>query len=299
MPAQIEIPAVTEPVKTADPVPADVTKTAEPVAAVVTATAPAEIVKGMEAWDARQAIDAILSLESLLSLEQGEDHVEAAAQLAMLETAIAALKRFVASEISETDPDDVVMAAKVGKSVAALEALKADSVAKKGAKFSKTTKAALAAHHDALGKAAALVGECHKAFKDTMQEALAQEDDPDAHKDDDGVAMADKGGDVAKVAADLEIEKSARLAAEDVAGQAGEALKKVMGERDTLAADLAKANAELLRRPKGAILAIEKGADGGTAKVDEPIPANATPEQRAAAEIKKLHRSGGTLITRL
>ena len=201
--------------------------------------------------------------------------------------------------IEESDPDDVVMAAKVGKSVAALEALKADSVAKKGAKFSKTTKAALAAHHDALGKAAALVGECHKAFKDTMQEALAQEDDPAAHKDDDGVAMADKGGDVAKVAADLEIEKSARLAAEDVAGQAGEALKKVMGERDTLAADLAKANAELLRRPKGAILAIEKGADGGTAKVDEPIPANATPEQRAAAEIKKLHRSGGTLITRL
>ena len=69
----------------------------------------AEMTKSMEAWDIRQALDCLAGLEALRSSEEMEaasGEPEPPEQLKALDTAIAALKAFVASEAQEMVEDD-------------------------------------------------------------------------------------------------------------------------------------------------------------------------------------------------
>ncbi len=161
-----------------------------------------------------------------------------------------------------------------------LAGAKGEAVAKKGAKFSKATQ-------DVLGK-------CHDAAKAIDQHlkdlAYAQEDDTAAgtEKDDD-VAAAAAAGDLQKRLGD----------AESATAAAGDALKKVLAERDDLAKQLATANVRLEQKGVLKVVPVEKRADsGGTpvAEEDEAALAKMTPVQRAEHELKKVYRTGPTRL---
>jgi hypothetical protein len=238
----------------ADPVKAAETPAAAPAPVVPAPAAPVEpvqpsapatepVTKGMAAYDAGCAIDAIIQLQYLLSKEQGEDHPEAAAQLAALDAAIRALKTFVASEIQESDPESVTMADKVAKAVAGFEALKAPRpIAKAGAKFSKATKAALAAVHDKIDA-------CSKAMGDLGYKTA-----------DDDVSSADAGGDLQK-----------RMGEQtELLEKADAALKDLLAKNGDLSTRLTKAEQDLAER-KGALKAVpvEKSQDRGSVSAVE------------------------------
>lgn len=151
---------------------------------------------------------------------------------------------------------------------------------KKGAKFSKATRETLAKCHDHV-----------KAVDQHLKDlAYAQEDDAAVGetKDDGG------SDDVAAAAATDDLQK--RLgSAESATAQAGEALKKVLAERDELAKALATANVRLEQKGVLKVVPVEKRADsGGTPVVveDEAALAKMSPVQRAEHELKKTYRSG-------
>ena len=65
---------------------------------------------GQETFDARAAIEALATIQSLLAMELSESselHPEAPGQIADLQAAIARIKTFVASEILERDPAEI------------------------------------------------------------------------------------------------------------------------------------------------------------------------------------------------
>lgn len=198
---------------------------------------------GEEVWDAGTAIQALDNIMYLLSKELGEAE-QMPEQIQALKDAAQRLKDFIASEIME---DNSQKAAGV------------DGLAKKGAKFSKTTKSALQKVQDAHGS----LGECMKALAD----AFTADDD----KDDDE--------DESEKAAKAELQKAADelTKAKSEAAELSESLNKANAERDDLkkahdklAEDLKKAEAEKADlqaklETKGAskVVPVSKGADAG------------------------------------
>jgi hypothetical protein len=162
----------------------------------------------------------------------------------------------------------------------------AADVMKAGARFSKTTKAALASLHK-------MIDDCSKGFG-----ALGYQDDGDGDtdgaggdsKDEPKDKPAQKDDDVASAAQVGELQKRA-TEAEQATKAAGDALQKVMTERDALAKELAAAKAELAKKPLRAV-PVSKAEDGGqVAKAEDPAPPENTPA-RVLYEIKKSYASG-------
>lgn len=242
-----------------------------------------------EAWDARVALDALLTVMNLLSSERAEEDEdeEDAAQEQMLLQVISQLKAFIASEISEGDIG--------GLSTDELaEASRIRDLAKRGARNSKADIAHL--------------GAIHKAAK-TIQDhcgSMGYENAADGEGGDND--KADKTGDLAKVADD------ANKSADDlkkIEVAAGELVKiaKAIGVDDPAAvlakvdelAKKAKAYDEQPEPAKGAIRAIGKSDDvtkvaaeqeheiEKAAQQIEQLP----PEQRGAALLKVIHERAG------
>lgn len=80
--------------------------------------------------------------------------------------------------------------------------------------------------------------------------------------------------------------------AEAATAAAGEALKKVMAERDALATELGKAKTQLAAKGALRVVPVSKGQDGG-ATVDEPAAPPEGTVARAEYEVRKIHASGG------
>jgi HK97 family phage prohead protease len=161
---------------------------------------------GKPIWDSCRAMSAMESVFYLMMSEAAEK-VQEPAQLAMLQAAIDSLKAFVIAELQEpAAPINVAM----GDGIDNMDILKA------GAKFSKSTK-------DALAKMHGLIRECAKGF-----------DEMGYDKDgDDDTAKAD--GTVVLVGADEELRKACAAAGLTVAD-------------DAQPADLAKAAVEALNK---------------------------------------------------
>lgn len=202
---------------------------------------PPEVKKGMYtvAW----AAELCQSLSNLAADTQweadfeGDDSAIPGRVKALLVEFAAILRDLVAEETAElvgegtAEADAVAMVNKPGalKKSERVAALVRAVVGKKGSKFSKATQAALAAVH-----------KCIKDADAGMSDVGYAKDD-----DSDDMAAAEKTGDLQKTAADataklaeaaaklVELEKRA-ADAETATKAAGEALRKVMAERDEL-----------------------------------------------------------------
>ncbi|MEI7443271.1 MAG: XkdF-like putative serine protease domain-containing protein [Burkholderiales bacterium] len=169
--------------------------------------------------------------------------------------------------------------------MAAQKAAAAGDLAKAGARFSAATKAVLADVHKAMQ-------DCCAKF-DGLGYATKDDDSGDGGADTD--ASAD---DVSSAAGTGDLTKALRAAA-GVPDDADlvDAVSKLAAQRDALQKRVA--DLEAMPAPGKAFLkALEKAQDVGTPleKSDAlpELPENATPEERAKHEIKKVLRSGGT-----
>lgn len=147
--------------------------------------------------------------------------------------------------------------------VEVIAAAAAAETQKAGAKFSGSTKKAL--------------GDIHKAMIECCDKM-----DGLGYKtaDDDDAESAAKPGDMLKAAT----------------VDADAILKSELAKRDATIADLQKRLVAIEAQPmpaKGALRAVGKGDDAPTAKVEDPLPDNATPEQRTHHELMKVFRTGG------
>jgi phage head maturation protease/uncharacterized protein YaiI (UPF0178 family) len=133
-----------------------VTPTSEPSDQVATSTEETAVGKavGEEIWDAGQALQALGSIQYVLQKErdelaqgeQAEEGSEAAKQVNALQTAVSALKEFIASEIQEDNTalsQDVAMAD-------GLSTKDAGAVQKVGRRFSGVSMQKMQAMHDSL-----------------------------------------------------------------------------------------------------------------------------------------------------
>lgn len=228
--------------------------------------------EGQEIGDAATAIYAMREVNWLLQDElwEAKDGApEPPEQLAALRAAIAALKRFIISELQEDHTEPA--APHPGEVVAMANAV--GDLSKAGAKFSQATKDALAA--------------IHKAAKEccTHLDGLGYEKmDGDVESVDDGgdAGKADHAEDLAKMAGELDLIKA------DMA--------KVEAERD----DLKKRVAELEAKPappKGAVkVVLSKSEDTGGEPVVHVAPVvGAGGEQNDIATMIKAIHSGGSI----
>jgi hypothetical protein len=300
--------------------------TAGATPAPATNDAPADSLhKGMEAWDAKIALDALMTVQSLIAHESGEDHEEAADQLASLKTAEQALKDFAASEIQEGDePDAVSMAAETGNlekgdfpghpsrgnqhaggsgeggshNKASAKAHAASKKAGKGAdskahgKAAKAHASAAKAHEKAGNDKAA---DYHKAMANFHEKAGAKA----SAKESKAAGKIGHAGVDAATKKDAEIGDLAKRAsdAEATAIAAGEALVKVTAERDELCKRLADAEAKAKTQPKPVLRVVEKSQDSGGAptapgELDDDQLQKMSPESRAQYEMRKVLRGG-------
>lgn len=207
---------------------------------------------GEEVWDAMTALNALDAIMWLLSKEQAEP-MEDPAQVTSLRAVVENLKRFIASEVLEDNS---------GKAAGT------DDLEKRGAKFSKATKAALKAAQEAMEAGAS----CLKALG--YEEADEDEGDGDTDKAAHAETLAKAAGlesDLAKVSVARD-EALAKAAALQV-------------ELDTLKA----------QKPLKAV-PIEKSADSKITKSqgEEQAEAPATDPLQA---MRNVHKAGGTLIT--
>ena len=291
-------------------------ETTPPVSA--TAAEPVDtMAKGMELWDARCALDALLIVQNLMSVESGESHEEAAGQMAALKQAEGSLKEFVASEVQEGD-DDVSLAADIG------DLQKGDfpghpfrgnqhvggsgeggahnkASSKSHAASKKAGKGASKEAHEKAAKAHERAASLHeKAGNDKAADyhrAMANYHDKSAKY---AAAKELAGGKAKKAAESGDLQKSAEIDtiskraadAEAVAVAAGEALKKVSDENDELRKRLSESQAQ----PKGVLRVIEKAADAPGAvscdAVGEDELKKMSPESRARYEVKKVLKAG-------
>jgi hypothetical protein len=234
-----------------------------PVVAAESAAVPSPLKKylGEEAYDAGRALACLVEIQSLFCKEVNEAHPEAAGQVADLKAVIERLKSFIASEVAEVEPEaaPVALAAEAG------------DIAKAGAKFSGATKKAMADHHDALTA-------CHKALK-KCADAFGKMGWKDSAEEDEGAKKAAEIGDIEKRASDAEAATAA----------AGDALKKVLTERDDLAKRLEDATLQLKTKGYlGSSIEVQKVADsGGEAAEVEAEPTT------TVDSIKKVFKSGG------
>ena len=167
---------------------------------------------GEEVFDAGTAINALNSIIYLYSKERQEDHPEAAAQVAALQSVIDNLKAFIASEIQEKEPDT--------------EMLMADGVtsflAKVGARNAKGDLDKIQTIHD---HAASLGANCKGAAKSEVNEMQKEDvekliderlgEAEEAHKEEmakvetaNKEAMAKKDEEIAGLKADIETIKA-------------------------------------------------------------------------------------------
>ncbi len=258
--AKVEAPA--EPVKETPPAPA-----VKPEEKLTKAAHVDQLKKylGQEAWDARAAIDALVTIQGLLRAELEENHPEGAEQIAALQGAAERLKEFIASEILEANPNEK-------QTAGTLEA--AAGVTDLAKSFKNSTKAAksmLKAHADSLEECHKALKKCHSEF--TKLDWNDSEDDKDKDKEKPVDDDKDKGkdessekvaatGDLSKLAKDHEDLQKRLTSAEEATAKAGEALAKVVGERDALKARL---------DAKGAVRAVDKINDAG-GKTDGTAP---------------------------
>ena len=247
---------------------------------------------GAEIWDCKMALEALTTIQCLLSLEMSETHPEAASQTADLQAALDHIKAFVASEIQETE-----------EGAGNIELVKTGGDLERG-KFSKEHRSKMAAHDAALNQCREALRHCHEAYRSMGW----QEEDKDAEKKGDAKEepkKTDKTEQVAtpaiepveRVAAPVAddrltaIEK--RLAvAEEAATKAGEALQRVMGERDTLASEFKTAEAELVRKGVVRVIAVEKQNDGA------PVAPQTEEPKTARDAITRVYQSGPSYIAR-
>lgn len=188
--------------------------------------------EGKPIWDASRALSAMGSIFDLLCSESYEMEQEPEQQ-AMLRSAIDALKSFVIAELQERVENGTVVSMADGAG---------DDLAKAGATYSRSTKAALQKAHDAVRNA------------DKIMCAMGYDSDMD---------KADKGEDLSKAEALAKAESD---------------LAKVSAERD----DLAKRVTELEAQPepaKAAVTSIDKAEDtkdslaaGGASRLDPNDP---------------------------
>ncbi len=211
---------------------------------------------GEEIMDAGRALACLDALFWLWMKELSEGEV---AQAADLEVACGRLRAFIAAEIME-DNTDAALALADG----------ADDLEKKGAKYSKATKAAIQKMKDAHGSMA----ECLKAFDDAE----------DSTDDEDG-----KDKETDKAAASEAIQKAAGLEEE---------LTKAHQERDEALEKAAATQRELealkAQKPLKAV-PVEKTDDTTLSKSEAGGAETAVLDPLEA--MKKVHASSGRLIT--
>ena len=250
---------------------------------------------GRELWDARTALEAALQIASLLSWELAEAEPEGE-QTAMLASALEALKKFVAAEVlEEIAPDAIGNAAEGGDiqrgdypghpfrgnqhaggsgeggshNKASSKAHAASKNAGKGASKEAHEKASLA--HGKAAKAHEKAGnEDTAAYHQKMADYHARQ----ANK-----SSGDKAKRAAETTAPDTIKRVAEL--EDIVSRAGEALKKVVVERDDqikrvseLTQELDAAKVEVARKGSTRAVPVDKSQDGQIQRAgdNEPEP---------------------------
>jgi hypothetical protein len=168
-------------------------------------------------------------------------------------------------------------------------AAEATDLTKAGAKFSKATKAALLKIHGA------------------MKEACAHLDGMGYQADDDGDMEAAAVAEITKVAdADPPVADPVQTPEPAIAEpvqKADEIFKAELAKRDAVIEALTKRLEKVEQQPlpgKAFLRAIAKGEDlvpdTDSKTAAEELPANATPEQRAHAEFKKVFQNGGVRL---
>lgn len=265
---------------------------------------------GQETMDARMAIEALSTVQSLLAMELDENHPEAASQVADLQEAIARIKAFVASEILEADEAEGAAQEAPAAKEAALppaadgsgepppptaeqeqqeNAEATGDLAKMDAGVAAAMDKAMDAHRKKMAKMheklAALVEEFAKLG---WQEPEEEEDEEAEDKPADGEKPADENPDTApadkeecgKEAAAKIDDLQKRLAdAEGAAGKAGETLAKIMRERDELIARVAA---------KGALRAVPRDQDTGREQPEKDDKPKTTMDLIKAAHAKPI-----------
>jgi SPP1 gp7 family putative phage head morphogenesis protein len=146
---------------------------------------------GEEVWDVATALGALDAIMGLLAREASEPN-DPPEQVEALRAAVAGIKRFIASEITEDNTATITMSAAGG------------DLQKAGARFSKSTKDALKAAHDAC-KAAdkALADLGYEGEDEAAEEGLGGEGE---------AGKADAAADLQKRAAEAEAEQVTEIA---------------------------------------------------------------------------------------
>jgi len=165
-----------------------------------------------------------------------------------------------------------------------IAAAKGEPIEKKGAKFSKATADAIA--------------DIHKCVKDAHEKlgALGYDKDSSDAEDEkkDDVGMAAQVGELQKRAADSE---AALAKAEEATKLAGDALKKVLAEREALTKRLSAAEIELKKKGSLKGVPISKSDDAARIAADaKPIPGATGEAAEAASLLKAVHAAGGNRI---
>jgi Putative phage serine protease XkdF len=132
---------------------------------------------GQEISDAMVAASCLSDIVYLFTMEETEDHPEAAAQVAALQAVITNLKAFIASEITETDPGDVIKRVAAWDEENLQKLCDALDLQKKGAMISKDNLTKIQAIHD---NTIALGANCGKDAADPageMQKVAGERDE--------------------------------------------------------------------------------------------------------------------------
>ena len=223
--------------------------------------APVERFAGEEICDVRTALEALEKIQFLVAFEKGEQHPEAAEQVASLSAAIEGLKKFIASEIKEiTTEETQPMPAEIPLmelSEPAGNVQRTDcgcnDVERRGASISSENMTRLNTIRDCLRDMGVTL--CDRCTREELA----------AGANDDLQRIADLG----------------------------DTINRLQGEADTLRAELDASKVKIERLesepepPKGIVRVVEKEQDGGQiTRSDEP-PKDATDA------IKRVHASGG------
>lgn len=239
----------------------------EDTPAVETPAADVERFAGEEICDVRTALEALEKIQFLVAYEKGEQHPEAAEQVASLSAAIEGLKKFIASEIKEITAEEtapmqaqeipLMELAEPAGDVERGDDCGCEDVERKGASISAENMGRLNNIRDAL-----------RDMGVTMCERCAREADTEM--------AAGEGADVER--------------AEDPAST----INRLQGEADVMRAELDAAKAEIARlqaepeAPKGVARVVSKEDDSeAVTRAEDEAPRDAT------SAIRRLHAAGG------
>jgi hypothetical protein len=234
---------------------------------------------GQEISDASIAIHALSDIVYLYTMEEGEDHPEATEQTDALKAVIENLKNFIASEIIESDEDDVINRAAKFDENQMQKLCETLGLEKKGAAISAANLTKVQAIHDhSVGMGAKCNKEAAEPAGD-LQKVEGERDEAIAKANaltTEMTGLQKTVADATKVIVDLKIEHAEGEAIGDV-------LTKMHGEIEKLKA--------MPMPAKGVTRIVTKADDTGDTKKDKVIeidPDDPKSVEKAAQELIKI-----------